>query len=247
MEAFKLSVQLLKRRLMERGGAGQEERFRAVQLLRAARRFFPLTELSRVLGMPAPMLSRYVNGSTLPSEGNARAIIEGLLSRDVLTAMVAKAVRVYGGFYDITGVTLDPHALTLVSEYAVKRFGGAFDRILTPEAGGISLATAIGMASGKPIVVARKQRPPNEGPVVEAVSLSGPATYTVLYVAKRELPRDSRVLLVDDFSIHGHTMRALVELVRKAGSRVAGELVVVGVGDDWRVSDNAEALLEIRG
>ncbi|MGC9071777.1 MAG: phosphoribosyltransferase family protein [Acidilobus sp.] len=224
-----------------------EDRFKAVQLLRAARRFFPLTELSRMLGMPAPMLSRYVTGSTLPSEGNARAIIDGLLSREMLTSLVAKAIKVYGGFYDIAGVTLDPYALTLVSEYAVRRFGGRFDRVLTPEAGGISLATAIGLASGKPIVVARKQRPPNEGPVLEAVSLSGPASYTVLYVTKRELPRESKVLLVDDFSIHGYTMRALVELVRKSGSKVTGELVIVGVGEDWRVSDNAEALVEIRG
>ncbi len=232
---------------MARGPAPPEERFRAVQLLRAARKFFSLTELSQALGMPAPTLSRYATGSTLPSEGNAKAIIDGLLSRDLLTSMVAKAVRVYGGFYDIAGVTLDPHALTLVSEYAVRRFQGNFDRVLTPEAGGISLATAIGMASGRPIVVARKQRPPSEGPVLEAVSLAGPATYTVFYVTKRELPRDSKVLLVDDFSIHGHTMRALVELVRKAGARVAGELVIVGVGDDWRVSEDAEALLEIRG
>ncbi|MGC9210174.1 MAG: phosphoribosyltransferase family protein [Acidilobus sp.] len=224
-----------------------EDRFKAVQLLRAARKFFPLTELSRMLSLPAPTLSRYVSGTTLPSEGNARVIIEGLLTKEVLTSLVAKAVKVYGGFYDITGVTLDPYALTLVSEYAVRRFEGQFDRVLTPEAGGISLATAIGLASGRPIVVARKQRPPNEGPVLEAVSLSGPASYTVFYVTRRELPRESRVLLVDDFSIHGHTMRALAELARKAGAVVSGELVIVGVGDDWRVSDNAEALLEIRG
>lgn len=119
--------------------------------------------------------------------------------------------------------------------------------MLTPEAGGISLATAIGLASGKPIVVARKQKPPIGEPVLKAVYFSGPASYTTFYVARRELPKDLKVLLVDDFSIHGHTLRALVELARKAGSRVTGALVVVGVGEDWKVVDNAEALLEIRG
>ena len=225
----------------------QADRFRAAQLLRAARRFFSLTELSQLLGMPAPMLSRYATGATLPSEGNARLILERLLSRDVITSLVAKAVKVYGGFYNIAGVTLDPYALALVSEYAVRRFGGHFDRVLTPEAGGISLATAVGLASGKPIVVARKQKPPIGEPVLEAVYFSGPVSYTMFYVARRELPKDSKVLLVDDFSIHGHTLRALVELARKAGSRVTGALVVVGVGEDWKVVDNAEALLEIRG
>lgn len=89
-------------------GVAQADRFRAAQLLRAARRLFSLTELSRLLGMPAPMLSRYATGATLPSEGNARLILERLLSRDVITSLVAKTVKVYGGFYNIAGVTLDP-------------------------------------------------------------------------------------------------------------------------------------------
>jgi adenine phosphoribosyltransferase len=224
-----------------------ELRYKSVKLLRAARAFFPLTDLSKITGLPLPMLSRYINGSTLPSEGNARKIVDSLLSREVITALVAKAVRVYNGFYNIAGVTLDPMALTLISEYVVSRFDGAFTCVMTPEAGGISLATAIGLTANVPIVVARKQRPPSEEPVLEAMYLSGPASYTVFYVTKRELPKDSKVLIVDDFSIHGHTLRALVELVRKASASLAGTVVVVAVGTDWKVTENSEALIEIRG
>lgn len=224
-----------------------ELRYRSVKLLRATRAFFPLTDLSKITGLPLPMLSRYINGSTLPSEGNARKIVDSLLSREVITALVAKAVRVYNGFYNIAGVTLDPMALTLISEYVVSRFDGAFTCVMTPEAGGISLATAIGLTANVPIVVARKQRPPSEEPVLETMYLSGPASYTVFYVTKRELPKDSKVLIVDDFSIHGHTLRALVELVRKAGASLAGTVVVVAVGTDWKVTENSEALIEIRG
>ncbi|MFP3080267.1 MAG: phosphoribosyltransferase family protein [Acidilobus sp.] len=224
-----------------------ELRYRSVKLLRAARAFFPLTDLSKITGLPLPMLSRYINGSTLPSEGNARKIVDSLLSREVITALVAKAVRVYNGFYNIAGVTLDPMALTLISEYVVSRFDGAFTCVMTPEAGGISLATAIGLTANVPIVVARKQRPPSEEPVLETMYLSGPASYTVFYVTKRELPKDSKVLIVDDFSIHGHTLRALVELARKAGASLAGTVVVVAVGTDWKVTENSEALIEIRG
>ncbi|MFP3309337.1 MAG: phosphoribosyltransferase family protein [Acidilobus sp.] len=224
-----------------------ELRYRSVKLLRAARAFFPLTDLSKITGLPLPMLSRYINGSTLPSEGNARKIVDSLLSREVITALVAKAVRVYNGFYNIAGVTLDPMALTLISEYVVSRFDGAFTCVMTPEAGGISLATAIGLTANVPIVVARKQRPPSEEPVLETMYLSGPASYTVFYVTKRELPKDSKVLIVDDFSIHGHTLRALVELVRKAGASLVGTVVVVAVGTDWKVTENSEALIEIRG
>lgn len=219
----------------------------SVKLLRAARAFFQLTDLSKITGLPSPMLSRYINGSTLPSEGNAKKIVDSLLSREVITSIVAKAIKVYNGFYNITGVTLDPMALTLVSEYVVKRFDKTFTCVLTPEAGGISLATAIGLAANVPIVVARKQRPPSEEPILEAMYLSGPASYTVFYVTKRELPKDSRVLIVDDFSIHGHTLRALAELVRRAGAKLVGTVVVVAVGTDWKVAENSEALLEIRG
>mgnify|MGYP001770647787 CR=1 FL=1 len=223
------------------------DRYRAVRILRAARAFYPLTELSKIIGIPVPMLSRYISGSSLPSEGNARKIVDSLLSRGFVTSLVAKAIRVYNGFYNISGVTLDPMALTLVSEYAINRFDRSFNLVLTPEAGGISLATAIGLAANVPIVVARKQRPPSEEPVLESMHLSGPASYTVFYVTKREIPKDSKVLIVDDFSVHGHTLKALAELVRKAGAKLVGTMVVVGIGVDWKIIDNSEALLEIRG
>lgn len=224
-----------------------ELRYRTYRLLRAVKEFVSLTEISRETKIPVSMLSRYANGTTLPSLATAKKLLDYLLSKEVTTSIVAKAIRVYNGFYNISGVIMDPRLLELVAEYVTRRFGGRFTRVLTPEAGGISLATSIAIRAGVPMVVARKQRPPAEGQVLEIISMSGPASYSVFYVPRRELPRDSRVLIVDDFSIHGTTLRALVELVNRAGARVAGAFVVVGVGDDWKVVSDAEALIEIKG
>ncbi len=227
--------------------ADLESRFKSVELLRAARVFLPLTEISKATRIPLSMLSRYANGASLPSDSTARKLLDYLLSKETLSSIVAKAVRVYNGYYNISSLLLDPKSLRLIGEYVVRRFNGMFDRILTPEAGGISLATAIGLVSGAPIVVARRQRPPTEDQVLEVMTTSGPASYQVFYATRRELPKGSKVLIVDDFSIHGHTLRALAQLVRKAGAHIAGAMVVVGVGDDWKIVDSAEALIEING
>lgn len=224
-----------------------DERLRAVKILRSVRKFLPLSKISELTGLPISMISRYSTEYTLPSEGNAKEILDSLLSKQVISDIVASAIKVYNGFYDISGVTWNPDALLLVSEYAKKRFNNEFDRILTPEAGGISLATSISIASGVPIVVAKKTRPPVSEPVIEGVHFSGPASYTVFYVPKRELPKGKKVLIVDDFSVRGHTLNALIELIRKAGAEPKSMLVIVGVGKDWKLLPDSEALIEISG
>ncbi|WP_292320409.1 phosphoribosyltransferase family protein [Caldisphaera sp.] len=224
-----------------------DERLRAVKILRSARKFLPLSKVSELTGLPLSMISRYSTEYTLPSEGNAKEILNALLSKQVISNIVATAIKIYNGFYDISGVTWNPDALLLISEYAKKRFNGEFDKILTPETGGISLATSISIASGVPMVIARKQRPLITEPIIDGIHFSGPASYTVFYVPKRELPKGKRILIVDDFSVRGHTLNALIELIRKAGAEPKSMLVIVGIGKDWKLLPDSEALIEISG
>ncbi|AFZ70338.1 PRPP-binding protein, adenine/guanine phosphoribosyltransferase [Caldisphaera lagunensis DSM 15908] len=224
-----------------------EERLRAVKILRSARKFLSLSKISELTGLSLSIISRYSSEYTLPSEGNAREIINSLLSKQIISNIVANAIKVYNGFYDISGVTWNPDALLLISEYVKKRFNGNFDRILTPEAGGISLATSISISSGVPMVVAKKQRPISSEPIIEGVHFYGPASYTVFYVPKRELPKGGKILIVDDFSVRGHTLNALIELIRKAGAEPRSMLVIVGIGKDWKLLPDSEALIEISG
>ncbi|MDP8002663.1 MAG: phosphoribosyltransferase family protein [Caldisphaera sp.] len=224
-----------------------EERIRAVKILRSIRKFLPLTKISEITGIPLSMLSRYSTEYTLPSEGNSKDIINFLLSKEVISNIVAGAIKIYNGFYDISGVTWNPDALYLISEYTKKRFDNQFETVLTPEAGGISLATSISISSGVPLVVARKQKPPVLEPVIEGLYFTGPASYTVFYVPKRELPKGKKVLIVDDFSVRGHTLNALIELTRKAEAEPRAMLVVVGIGSDWKMLPESDAIIEING
>jgi len=224
-----------------------KERLEAVKILRSIRKFMPLTKISSITGLPMSMLSRYSTEYTLPSEGNAKEIIELLLSKNVISKIVAGAIKVYNGFYDISGVTWNPDALYLISEYAKKRFNGEYDIVLTPEAGGISLATSISINSGVPLVIARKQKPPTNELVIEGIYFTGPASYNVFYVPKRELQNGRKVLIVDDFSVRGHTLNALIDLTRKAGAEPKAMLVVVGIGKDWKLLPDSDAIIEING
>ncbi|MCE4607473.1 MAG: transcriptional regulator [Caldisphaeraceae archaeon] len=224
-----------------------KERLEAVKILRSIRKFMSLTRISSITGLPISMLSRYSTEYTLPSEGNAKEIIELLLSKNVISKIVAGAIKVYNGFYDISGVTWNPDALYLISEYTKKRFNDEYDTVLTPEAGGISLATSISINSGVPLVIARKQKPPTSEPVIEGIYFTGPASYNVFYVPKRELQNGRKVLIVDDFSVRGHTLNALIDLTRKAGAEPKAMLVVVGIGKDWKVLPDSDAIIEING
>ena len=59
-------------------------RFKAVKILRAARNFMTLKDLSSLLGLSPSAISRYSIGRTLPSENNARIIIDTLPDKEVL-------------------------------------------------------------------------------------------------------------------------------------------------------------------
>jgi xanthine phosphoribosyltransferase len=100
--------------------------------------------------------------------------------------------------------------------------------LLTAEASGIAPALAVALATGLPMVYAKKYSPEVEFPalsrVVPSPTKGGSAR---LVIAQRYLPAGSRVALVDDFLANGRTALALAEIVSEAGAQmvVAGFLV----------------------
>jgi len=99
------------------------------------------------------------------------------------------------------------------------------DLLLTAEASGIAPALAVAMATGLPMVYAKKYSPEVEAPalsrVVPSPTKGGAAR---LVIAQRYLPAGARVALVDDFLANGRTALALAEIVTEAGA----EMVVAG-------------------
>jgi adenine phosphoribosyltransferase len=124
-------------------------------------------------------------------------------------------------FKDITPLIEDGEALyTAVDALALATYGLDYDRILSAEARGFVLGTALAYRARKGLVLARK---PNKLPR-ETIS----ATYELEYgTDSLEAHADAiapgtRVLVADDLLATGGTARAMCNLVENAGATVAG-------------------------
>ena len=124
-------------------------------------------------------------------------------------------------FKDITPLIEDGEALhTAVDALALATYGLHYDRILSAEARGFVLGTALAYRARKGLVLARK---PNKLPR-ETIS----ATYELedgtdsLEAHSDAIAPGTRVLVADDLLATGGTARAMCNLVENAGATVAG-------------------------
>jgi adenine phosphoribosyltransferase len=124
-------------------------------------------------------------------------------------------------FKDITPLIEDGEALhTAVDALALATYGLDYDRILSAEARGFVLGTALAYRARKGLVLARK---PNKLPR-QTIS----ATYELEYGTDSleahddAIPPDTRVLVADDLLATGGTARAMCQLVENAGATVSG-------------------------
>ena len=124
-------------------------------------------------------------------------------------------------FKDITPLIEDGEALhTAVDALALATYGLDYDRILSAEARGFVLGTALAYRARKGLVLARK---PNKLPR-ETIS----ATYELEYGTDSleahadAIPPGAKVLVADDLLATGGTARAMCQLVENAGATVAG-------------------------
>ena len=124
-------------------------------------------------------------------------------------------------FKDITPLIEDGEALyTAVDALALATYGLDYDLILSAEARGFVLGTALAYRARKGLVLARK---PNKLPR-ETIS----ATYELEYGTDSleahadAIPPGAKVLVADDLLATGGTARAMCQLVENAGATVAG-------------------------
>jgi adenine phosphoribosyltransferase len=124
-------------------------------------------------------------------------------------------------FKDITPLIENGEALhAAVDALALATYGLDYDRILSAEARGFVLGTALAYRARKGLILARK---PNKLPR-ETIS----ATYELEYGTDSleahadAISEGTRVLVADDLLATGGTAHAMCELVENAGGTVAG-------------------------
>lgn len=122
---------------------------------------------------------------------------------------------------------IDPALLREVTQDVLAVADLDVDRIVTVEAMGIPLATAVSLATGIPLTVVRKRRYGLPGEV-EVGQQTGYGKGT-LYV--NDLKPGDRVLLVDDVVSTGGTLEPLLRALRTLGVVVADVVVAIEKGD----------------
>ena len=109
-----------------------------------------------------------------------------------------------------------------------------FDVILTSEAKGIPLAYEMARQSGKTYVVARKSiKVYMKDPVSACVNSITTKGEQHIHIGdeKVQLIKGKKVLIVDDVISTGESLKAMEELVKKAGGEVCCRCAVLAEGD----------------
>lgn len=127
-------------------------------------------------------------------------------------------------FRDISPLLADAAALRAVVDAVIAPFEGAFDVVAGVEARGFLLAGAVAIAAGVGMAPIRKAgKLPRPAASVDYALEYGTASVEMT----DDLPRGSRVLLVDDILATGGTLRAGHQLLAELGLELAGTAVLM--------------------
>ena len=156
------------------------------------------------------------------------------LKRDLPICRVTDSLYI-GAFVIFGDVELTVHCAT-----ELLRKVPEFDVIIAPEAKAIPLAYEMARQSGKNYIIARKHSKAYMQGIfevtVQSITTSGVQTLLV-DSADAELMRGKRVLLVDDVISTGESIRAVEELVVRAGGTVAAKVAPLAEGDAFERED----------
>ena len=96
--------------------------------------------------------------------------------------------------------------------------------VMTVEASGIALASAVAADLGVPLLYAKKAKSDNiEGGLFQSEIMS--YTYkkkVTLLVSRQWLHADDKVLVIDDFLAMGEALRGVTEIVKQSGAELIG-------------------------
>jgi len=128
----------------------------------------------------------------------------------------------------------DPELTTACAEALLAR-APEYDYLISAEAKGIPLVHEMArLAGNQKYILARKAPKLYMTGVFESVVKSittEKVQHLYLDVADAELMRGKRILIVDDVISTGESLRAVEELVAKAGGEICGRMAILAEGD----------------
>lgn len=153
-----------------------------------------------------------------------------------------------GGYLYMTDIIFNPVYASKIGKIFATVFGNLEpDYVVTIETKGIPLALATAKAFNIPLVIIRDSSKVTEGSSVSINYVSGSTRrIQTMALARRSLPLESKVLLIDDFMKAGGTAQGMQDLMQEFKAEVLGLGILVGTTTPKeKLVDNYLALLEL--
>jgi len=198
-------------------------------LLRIAREKYTLKQLSDILGIDIPTLSKYANYQLMPSVKRARELIPKLLQLVDPIKELQNSLFIKGReFLELNNIVNHrPHLLHYASLMILKDASEEdFDKILTIEGGGLAISSIISLLTGKGIVYGIRgvlhKNAISEQYMPAGIYRYSPKLAGYISIPKNSIARNEKVIIIDDISWSGGTILALHRLAVRSGAIVTG-------------------------
>jgi adenine phosphoribosyltransferase len=212
-------------------------RMMITDLLKVASESHTYQELSDILGLSPPILSRYMRGHVLPSYSRAQGLYETLQEiTNIKEALKKRIMFDDEGYFDNTPLVSEITWLKIMSNYAMEKFAGRrVTKVLTAAVDGIPCSTLVANLLDIDLLVAKDSKEVGIPEFIEETYIpKGSAIRKSLYVPRTAIKKKDSVLIIDDVVRSGETVQALVDLVRNQRADIAGIYVLVTVGQEWK-------------
>lgn len=153
-----------------------------------------------------------------------------------------------GGYLYMTDIIYSPQIVKKIGQIFAGRFKEAqADFIVTIETKGIPLALAVADSFGLPLVIIRDSSRVTEGSAVNINYLSGSNhIISTMSLAKRTLPENSKVIIIDDFMKAGGTAKGMTDLLAEFKAQILGIGVLIATREpENKLIKDYLALLEL--
>ena len=210
--------------------ADVKTRISSVELLATLKKSYSYRELSAVLGLSAPILSRYVRGHVLPSAARSEKFIATFREK-LLAKMITDSVRVsQDGSYDISDVVSNVGLLRQIAKVVYSEFSVmSVDKVVTMEVDGVPLAAEVAGEFNVNLAVVRSEKELGVEEFVEQKAVYSPSSVKYLYLPKASIRKEEHLLVVDDLVRSGTTIEALARMAERAKAKIVGVFAIASV------------------
>ncbi len=176
-------------------------RMMITDLLKVASETHTYQQLSDLLGLSPPILSRYMRGHVLPSYSRAQGLYDNLMViTDIREELKKRIIFDEDGYFDNTPLVTEITWLKIMSNYALEKFAGRrVTKILTAAVDGIPVSTLVANLLEVDLLIAKGSKEVGITDFVEETYIpKGSAFRQSLYIPKHSIRKRDSILIIDD-------------------------------------------------